>query len=310
MSWCGVVRKLVDFARVFAVSCDSMEKHKGFARVKSAKLAAFIAGCLLSAAPVFATSAYLADSDGDFGTVDLSTGVFTRITTSAPSDIYGMGFNSTGVLYGTNSANQANVYLINPLSGVATNLGSSGVYSAYGSTVGPDGMIYALSADKFSAFYTVNPSTLATNTISPQLQFSSDGLAVFIGGQFFTDAYRGLGDDQLVQVDTSTGAFTPIGGGLGANIISGTLVGNTVYGVGLSDGVSFLETIDTTTGSGTFVADITGLGEDADALGIAYFNPVITNTPEPATAFLLTLCVPVLVLIYRRKRAKAVSAAA
>lgn len=259
------------------------------------KWAAILAGCVLSVMPVFASAVYMTDSDNEFGSLNLTTGVFTPISTTSPT-IYGMGFTSGGTLYGTDNQNPSNVYTINPGTGTATLVGAAPPYSALGSTVGPNGLIYAVSDN--SAFYTINPSTLATNTINASLGFANDGLAVFDNGQFYTDASTGTPSDLLEQVNPVTGAPTQIGVGLGFEAYAGTLVGNTLYAVGLAPGViPVLETIDTTTGTGTLVADITGMGPDASPDAVAY-----SAVPEPGTCLLAGLGVLALAAFRLRRR--------
>lgn len=260
------------------------------------KAARTLAVCVLSTIPLFATSAYMTDSADQFGTVDLTTGVFTPIGTT-PSRIYGMSFSSNGTLYGTSQGNPAHVYTINPSTGASTLLGPTG-YSATGSAIGPNGLLYAVTNSQTdSAFFTINPSTLAANVINPSLGFASDGLAVFEGGQFYTDAYQSSGNDILVQLNLTTGVPTQIGSGIGAPADAGTLVGDTMYGVAAVQGASILGTIDPTTGVGTLVGYITGMAPGASVDSIAY-----DNVPEPASALLLAICLPLLASFYRARR--------
>lgn len=264
-----------------------------------AKWAAILAGCVLYAMPLCASSVYLADSDNEFGTLNLTTGVFTPIgTVSVPvgQNIYGMGFTSGGTLYGTDSSPFANVYTINPGNGATTQVGSAS-NSSNGSTVGSNGLIYGVSQDTSAVFFTINPSTLATNTINGSLGFTSDGLATFDNGEFYTSL--STVSDLLEEIDPTTGVVTQIGTGLGFNALAGTLVGNTLYAVGLvSNTVPVLETIDTSTGTGTLVADITGISGIPDALA---YNNNSSAVPEPAAGWLGGFGVLALVVIGRRR---------
>ncbi len=259
------------------------------------KTARILAICALSTIPVFATSAYMTDSADQFGTLDLTTGVFTPIGTIS-NRIYGMSFSSNGTLYATSRGNPADVYTIDPSTGASTLIGPTG-YSAIGSALGPNGFLYALTNDQTSsAFYTIDTSTLATHVINPSLGFPSYGLSVFSGGDFYTAGYVS-GNSLLFQIDPVTGLPTQIGSGIGAPAVSGTLVGNTIYAIGTAGNTPILGTISTTTGGGTLVSYVTGMAAGAYPDSIAY-----DNVPEPATALLMALCLPFLAVIYRARR--------
>jgi hypothetical protein len=207
-----------------------------------------------------------------FGTLDTGTGVFTSIATQTPN-LFGMGFAPDDTLYGTDSASpDAGVYSVDTATGALTNLGVS-TDSVQGSTVGSDGLIYAVSQNII--FYTIDPTTLATNVIS-SLGFTSDGLAVFANGVFYTDLLGTTLDDTLEAVNPVTGVATAIGTGLGVQIFAGVNVNGTIYGAG-RDGN--LYTINLTTGVASLAVPITGATGDLDALAFAL--------PEPAT-FLLS----------------------
>jgi hypothetical protein len=250
---------------------------------------------LLVCAGLFVTSAsgdtLYANLSDSFGTLDPTTGVFTPLGTS-PS-IFGMGFAPDGTLYATDSATPAGVYQVDPLSGNLTSLGSLISDSATGSTVGSDGLIYAVSADPNAIFFTIDPTTLAENVINSGFAFSSDGLAVFANGTFYTDAIGG-GNDVLEAVDPVTGVATQIGTGMGVQIFAGANVNGTIYG-GAADGN--LYSIEPSTGLATFDATITGSSGDVFALA---------SVPEPSTAMLAGAGIALIGLVFtvRRRRPK------
>lgn len=206
-----------------------------------------------------------------YGTLDTVTGDFTPISSQGPQ-LFGMGFAPNGNLYGTDNVVPAGVYQIDPLTGALTNLGSS-TDSVVGSTVGSDGLIYAASQASNADFFTIDPNTLATNIIS-SLGFTSNGLAVFANGFFYTD---NLNTDTLERVDPITGIATVIGTGLGVQIISAVNANGTIYG-GSFDGN--LYTIDLSTGVATL--DVAINGANGGLLNALAFTAV----PEPST-FLL-----------------------
>ena len=262
------------------------------------------ASILLCGLPLYGSTLYLTDSSKEFGTLDTTTGVFTPITTLQTSLLYGMGFTSGGTLYGTGSNSPATVYQINEANGALTSVGTASS-SAGGSTVlTTDGLIYAVSQSSNSSFYSFDPTLLTSTTISAGLGFQSDGLAVFDGGQFYTDRFVSSGHDTLERIDPSTGIPTAVGTGLGFNIYAGALAGTTLYGVGPGGGTPALYTIDTTTGVATKVSNITGMALGAAPYSLAFDNgPANSSVPEPSTVSLAALSlVAGLVLSRRRSR--------
>jgi hypothetical protein len=230
-------------------------------------------GALANAGSIYAA---IVGSSNFFGTIDTTTGVFTQITTQTPA-IFGMGFTGNGTLYGTDDANPAGVYQITPASGALNSLGTV-PDTTEGGTVGSDGLIYSVGSGANANFFTINPVTLVVNVINANLGFQSDGLAVFLGGVYYTDI-NSAGNDQLEAVNPVTGIATPVGTGLGVSIFSGVNVNGVIYGAG-SDGN--LYTIDTTTGIATLDVAITGVTGSVDALA---FNSI----PEPSTGMLAGL---------------------
>ncbi len=90
---------------------------------------------------------YVAGSGNEFGTLDLTTGVFTSIGTlnlAAGDNIYGMGFGADGKLYGFDSSlSDAHLFQINTSNAALTDLGAIGM-SVIDATADAAGTLYAL----------------------------------------------------------------------------------------------------------------------------------------------------------------------
>jgi hypothetical protein len=248
------------------------------------------AGLFVASASGDTLYAVLSGTSDVFGILDPITGVFTPLGTSP--NVFGMGFAPNGTMYATDSANPAGVYQVDPLTGNLTNLGSS-TSTTTGSTVGSNGLVYAVNSDSSAIFYTIDPTTLVVNVISSGLGFSSDGLAVFANGTFYTDAIIS-GVDTLEAVDPVSGIATQIGSGFGVQIFAGANMNGTIYG-GAADGN--LYTIDLTTGLATLDVAITGGSGNLDALA---------SVPEPSTAMLAGAGIALIGLVFavRRRRTK------
>ena len=96
--------------------------------------------------------AYAATFGGDFGTLDLDTGVYSNIGSSGlpVGPIFGMGFIGN-TLYGADNSNpSAGFYSIDPSTGLATSINPSMGSSVVGGTTG------------FGSFYSVTQDNPAT----------------------------------------------------------------------------------------------------------------------------------------------------
>jgi hypothetical protein len=210
---------------------------------------------------VYITSGTLT-GDGEFGTVDLTTGAFEPLGPGEPDGYFGLAPGPNGSLVSLTYA--GNLDSINPATGVPTRVGPTGLpgcvipTSACGPTTafslgGFAGTIYA--TDIQSNLYTVNPLTgtatlLSSHTGLPASPFvpgsqNPDGTLNFVdeaiwgsGGKLYVtyDAWRydpTTGQNvqtvvapELYQVDPATGLATAIGptdlGIGGATDVNGT----------------------------------------------------------------------------------------
>jgi|SRR5579872_2719298 len=201
-------------------------------------------------------SAYFITTGGQFGTVDLNTGVETLLGTSANSQLAGLG-EIGGTLY-TAASNAGTLYTVNPKSGALNPVGPSSImYWALGSTTTA---LYAagwpagtnIQSNPPLSFYSIDPRTGAATAIG---QFGvSPG---FYGWCFSTGSptlyFADYGN--LYSIDTSSGKATVIGGTSGLGIQGLTYENGKLYGA--QNSPSVLSTLDPASGAATMVANFT-----------------------------------------------------
>jgi hypothetical protein len=254
-----------------------------------------IALMFLSAVGLKADIAYAGLGSGDFGTINLNTGVFTSLGSLGQTPA-GLGV-ADGELFATSYGN-GTLYQVNPANGSLTQIGSpSGIFysGGFGSTMSG---LYALAGSSDLELYSINPLTGAATPIG--LTGISLGpwrdLSVNSG-----TLYYGNGAD-LYTLNTSTGAGTLVGAfGSGAEIGALVTVGGILYGG--DQGNATIDTINTSTGAatilpGTPVSDIWGLAPDPLPAGGG------TATPEPGSYAALILAFGGVMLVARSHRAK------
>jgi len=233
--------------------------------------------------------AYAGLGGGNFGTIDLNTGVFTSLgnlgQTPAGLAVFGGSLFATsygnGTLYGVNTAN-----------GSLTQIGSpSGIFysGGFGSTMNG---LYALGGSSDLELYSINPTTGAATSIG--LTGISLGpwrdLSVNSG-----TLYYGNGAD-LYTLNTSTGLGTLVGAfGNGALIGAMVTEGGVLYGG--DQGNATIDTINTTTGAAT---PISGGSNVSGIWGLAPY-PLTSQTPEPSTLVMFGSGLLGLVGLARRK---------
>jgi hypothetical protein len=231
-----------------------------------------------------------------FGTIDLTTGQFSQISTTTPlfgSTTIGPG----GTIYGGEGNLNYNLDTISP-TGVPsqfgtvtapsnsygfTGLASAGAAGFYaidqvGSLPGPfSATLEHISADGTSSSVV---GTLGTSFWS----FNSGNLAFGPNGSLYFNVWpTSSKDTTLYQVNTTTGVATAVGSGLGApDPLALVTVGTTLYGIDTFVPTSpTIYTINTTTGAATEIGTVSGLpsGYTLDTLA--------GSVPEPGTITLL-----------------------
>ncbi len=272
--------------------------------ISSFALAAAAFGCLAMpiAAPAMADPIVFDGTDGgQFGRLDLTTGAFTQISTLTGIVPAGLAeFNKT--LY-TAAYQGTGFYQLNPGTGATTLISSGGLggntFGALGSTLTG---VYAL--DQLGNLYQIAPGTGAATFIGatgvvplydPTTNLQAYNLST--GSSALYDS--NLND--IYTVNTSTGVATLLGAtgasGVGFDALlvqSGTLYGGENLNLSLQGAIY---TIDTTTGAGTFGADITPVAANNVPFGLAPSFPI----PEPSGLALFG--VGLLGLAVRRVRA-------
>jgi hypothetical protein len=254
-----------------------------------------LAGIALSAAMNPSTAnagsvVYVATSDNEFGTLNLTTGTFTEIGTfsSLPTgvNIFGMGFGSDGKLYGLDSQLPSNLYQIDitnanltPPTGTPT----SPAQSAIDATADASGKLYVLSQDASGIYYTMTPATTGatTTTVANTGAFGTGVFAVNAAGtQLIMGTFDNTtGNTDINSVNPTTGAVTFLGDSGFANILNASFVNGTLYAF---DSAGDILTINTTTGAATKVGTYTLPGGASDAI---LASAVLTTgvIPEPSS---------------------------
>jgi hypothetical protein len=210
------------------------------------------------------TFAYMGTFGGEFGTIDLNTGVFSHLGNSGVN-LAGMAV-ANGMLYGA-SLNADVLYTINPASGAVTTVGNSGIsYDDFGSTT--TGFFAVGQNDNL---YSVNSATgtaaLIGSTGIPLGGFR--GLSTNGNTLYFADGAN------LYTLNTTTGAGTLVGP-LGDSIEIGVLLqeNGTLYGGQETPSFS-VDTVNPATGAAMTGPGATGtLGGEFFALAPTTLSPV------------------------------------
>jgi hypothetical protein len=260
-------------------------------RTAAAALALTSIFCVMSASAD--NYAYASDQPGDFGTMDLNTGVFT--------DIGNMGENLTGMadvggtLYG-GLYHGGSLYTVNPANGNLTVVGTSAEsYELFGS-VGAG--LYALGTD--NNLYSINGTTGAATLVGPTGTTLLGGYYGFSTGS--STLYYSDGPN-LYTLNTTTGAATLVANMGGPNLGAMLLEGGVLYGGEDSPNVQVV-TLDGGTGAVTSGPDVTGA--DFGNFWALAPDPLTTTAGVPdesSTISLLALGGLATVLLRRRSLA-------
>ena len=288
------------------LSTDRTERVEPTGHAKSGllRLGALVLGVLAlvnsSVGLVWATIYVTADDFAGtnlFGTLDPGTGQFTQIATTGPLFL-ALTIGRGGTIIGAD-ANSGTLYTVS----------SSGTTAPFGSVTPPTpppsayyGLAYSGSAGNFFADFldqnamTVtlhsiagdgNSSSLISELAGPNSGiFPTGNLAFGPGGTLYfnysSDTVNAT-NSTLYAVDTSNGALTAIGSGMGTTVLALFSDGTTLYGLDAFDMADIgVFRIDTTTGIATQVSTVTGLPDDNFVIDAATFG-----VPEPSTLALL-----------------------
>jgi hypothetical protein len=237
----------------------------------TALLAAIVAAISGEWREAKADVAYVSDQGHGFGTLNLSTGAFTLISTAGPQYYRGLQFVNSQ-LYGEGS--DSHLYQINTATGAATDLGAlqipnNGVAIRDNVASSQQGLSYV---QGFGVDSILPPSTAATLTVIPQL--SGNGAAVASNGLIYEqDFFNGGGGFpaglQLDTVNPMTGVESYVASlSMGFNTFF--FDGSTLYGFQFG-----FYTINTTTGAANKIASF------GDIFTAGAVEP--SAVPEPAS---------------------------
>ena len=218
--------------------------------------------------------AFMGTISGQFGTIDLNTGVFTSLGNSGET-LAGKAVASA-TLYATSyHTSTGTLYTVNPANGSLTVVGTSSIdIDDFGSTTSG---LYAVGVD--GDLYSINRLTGAATLIGPT------GLAFGTWRSLSTNSstlYFANGAN-LYTLNTTTGEATLIGNMGGPEEGALLLEGGILYG-GENLPALVADTLNTTTGAATVGPSVTGTSSSFFALAS---NPLPAKTPEPTTLALL-----------------------
>jgi hypothetical protein len=246
-----------------------------------------------------------------FGTMDLTTGQFTQIATTTP--LFGsLTAGPGGTLYGGAGNLDLNLYAISP-SGATSQIGTAAAPSdSYGYTglasEGAAGFFGVAQVGVIPGPFTATLEHIAANGSSSSVvgtmgttfgSFNSGNLAFGPTGALYFNAWNASFVSTLYSVDTSTGAATAVGSGLGStDPLALVSVGTMLYGIDtFAPTDPAIYTINTTTGVATEIGTVSGLPT-------GYTLDTMASVPEPATITLLGTGAIVVMFFSRRLQRK------
>ena len=211
---------------------------------------------------------YYVDQPGNFGKLDLTTGVVTQIASGTVPGNTGMDLTSDGKVYEYNISNQ--LFQINTATGAATQVGSGttgsvphpGFMTTGGLTTGAYYAIDMVNGNLYSIDLQTGVTTLVVSTgiatIGTNCGYNTSlaGSATLL---YYTVAYTGTHctsqqPDILYVINPSTMATTVVGPTSSTGFIGSAYVSGKLYGF-TGDEKEYL--IDVTTGQTTFVTNTT-----------------------------------------------------
>ena len=208
-----------------------------------------------------ATAVYVMTESGDFGTLNLSTGAFSKLGNSGVTPA-GMGELGSNLYIGSGKT----LYQVNPSSGALTDIGNASItYRGFGATTSS---LYAFSESTYN-LYSINAATGAATLIGPTgLNVAGAAVAMSANAGALYAAVDSGGGSILYSVSISTGAAATIGN-TGLTQVGSMVYRNGLLYAGTEGGV--LYTLDPATGKPTFVAN-TGINPWGMALPASTFS--------------------------------------
>jgi hypothetical protein len=286
--------------RDLALREGSMFKPLNAGRVTAARWSSIVVSLLALMAASAGTAmadvnAYEVAGNTSFGTIDLTTGVYTQIGVSG---ILMSGLGETGGLIYGGAFLTDTVYTVNPATGALTLIGTTGGpnFGDFGSTLTG---LYAIDLAGYGGnanLWSINPATGAATLIGPTgLTYSSP-----IGMSDNSAILYVTNGPLLYSLNTTTGAATLVGNTGTVGTGGMVTLGGTLYG-GV-EGPLQVATLDPVTGAATLGPLETGAPSNFWAL--AADPPTGTAAPEPGYIALLVLGMAGMLAV-RRTRARA-----
>jgi uncharacterized repeat protein (TIGR03803 family) len=240
---------------------------KILARVRRTTTISLITVALFLAASsvAYAQTIYAMTQSGLFGTLNVSTGVFTQLSNPGfeAAGLAGFGTNLFVTNYPGNTLSE-----INPTTGALVNIGNgTATYYDFGSTTQG---LYGVGTDQ--NLYSVNVSTGATTLVGPT-GIGPGGFQSLSGGGavLYTAVPSTTGNDSvLYSVNTTTGAATMIGD---TGVVNISAIGFAFGQLYAGDETGNLYTLNLSTGAATLVVS-TGQAYWGLALPPQAFNVV------------------------------------
>jgi hypothetical protein len=213
----------------------------------------------------FNIDTFYVDGNGNFGTLDLPTGVVTQIGTGTVPGNTGLDLTPGLQVYEYNTSNQ--LMQITPSTGAATLVGTGSIPDPSRTTTGglTDGSYFGIDMVTGN-LYSINLANGATtpvgSTTTATLPSGCVSFETSLAGSanvlYYTVGFPGcsMSTDMLYQIDPTTGLTTTIGPVSVNGFVGSTFVGGTLYGF-TSDGQEY--SINPANGMATFRVDTTAL---------------------------------------------------
>jgi DNA-binding beta-propeller fold protein YncE len=239
---------------------------------------------------------------GNLFDINKSTAATSNPRPTSINDGIDIAYSPGGTLYGA-SANNQQLYTINPATGASLSVGSTGLPNLIegGLAFSPGGTLYGAFVFPDHELVTINPVTGAASNVGP-MTGSDDvsALAVNSSGTLYAlDLHTNTGlVPQLYTLNTSTGAIlttTTLSASLGSALAGMAFDPDTGALYVAASGTDSLYTVNTSTGVLSSVGSLGGPG--ADVSGIAF-----VTIPEPTSTALACVAAGTTLLGRTRRR--------
>jgi hypothetical protein len=252
---------------------------------------------------VYATFSSSESFTSTFGTLDLTTGQFDTITNRLVF-VGGLTTGANGTLYAGTA--DGNLYTLSS-TGAATQFGTLTAGSIFGLAYAGASGFFGTEGDTPSNLDQISVDGTSANALATLPPIPGLGALSFgPSGSLYFDGTDSSGKTALFLVNTTTGATTEIGSGLGSfqnDPLSLVNVGGQLYGIDgaqpFDQGPINIYTINTTTG----VANETGVTVTSAPYALTFGTAAAGAVPEPSSLTLYGIA-GVIGLVVARVRSK------